>query len=49
MCMKEVIDSFFGRMLWKKIIETLKTLFLATILLNLVSKGSSFYYNVIFS
>ena len=27
MCMKEVIDSFFGRMLWRKIIETLKTLF----------------------
>ena len=39
-CIEEVIDSYLRRALLRKIMETLKAL-------NLVSKGFSFYYNVI--
>ena len=49
MCMKEVIDNFFHRILWRKIMETLKALILTNTLLNLVSKGLSFYYTVVFT
>ena len=51
-CMKNVIDSFLRRTLLRKIIETLKALIIIKVLiititlLNLVSKGLSFYYSV---
>ena len=51
-CMKNVIDSFLRRTLLRKIIETLKELIIIKVLiititvLNLVSKGLSFYYSV---
>ena len=46
-CIEEVIDSYLRRALLRKIMETLKALILTIIVLNLVSKGFSFYYNVI--
>ena len=49
-CMKEVIDSCLCGVFWKKIMETLKALMILTIIvLNLVSKGLSFYYTAIFT
>lgn len=51
-CMKNVIHSFLRRTLLRKIIETLKALIILKVLiititvLNLVSKGLSFYYSV---
>ena len=48
MCMKEVIDSCLRRVLWRRIMETLKAIIWTIILLNSVSKGLSFYYTVIF-
>ena len=48
MCMKEVIDSCLRRVLWRRIMETLKALIWTIILLNSVRKGLSFYYTAIF-
>ena len=44
--MIEEIYSSFRRVLGRKIMETLKALILTITVLNLVSKGLSFYYNV---
>ena len=49
MFMKEVIDSSLCRAFWMEIMEKLKALTLSIVLLNLVRKGLSFYYNVIFT
>ena len=46
-CMKEVIDICLRRVLWWKIMKTLKALILAIIVLNVVSNDLSFYYTVI--
>ena len=45
-CMNEVIESSLRKEFWRKIMETLKALILTINLLNLVSKGLSFYYAV---
>ena len=47
--MKGVTDSSLRGALWRKVMETLKVLILTIILLNLVCKGLSFYYTVIFT
>ena len=47
--MKGVTDSSLRGVLWRKVMETLKVLILTIILLNLVCKGLSFYYTVIFT
>ena len=49
MCMKEIIDSWLRRALWRKIMEILKALILTITVLNLVSKGLSFHYTAIFT
>ena len=45
-CMNEVIDSCLRRPLWRTIMQTLKALTSTIIVLNLVSKGLSFYFIV---
>ena len=47
--MEEVIDSCLHRAIWRKTNETLKALILTIIVLNLASKGLSFYYTAIFT